>query len=97
VWPAKDNVVLPARGVEIWSSSPLQTPETTCTSDAQCAPGYACKPFPGPARCRLNNRTLVQLDCASHTLVWESCSGENCVDPHKAVQKRVGDWVLTGK
>jgi len=93
----KDNVVLPARGLEIWSSSPLQAPETTCTSDAQCASGYACRSFPAPASCRLSNRTLVQLACASHALLWETCSGQGCVDPHKAVQKRVGDWILTGK
>ena len=92
-----DNVVLPTRSVEIWSSSPRQVPETTCTSDAECAPEYACRPFPAPARCRLNNRILQQLDCASHALLWETCSGENCIDPHKTVQKRIGDWILTGK
>lgn len=93
----KDNVVLPARGREIWSSSPLQIPETTCTSDAECRPDYACRSFPAPARCRLNNRILEQLDCASHALLWETCSTQNCVDPHKRVPKRVGDWILTGK
>ena len=94
----KDNVIPPARGVEIWSSSPLQIPEVACTSDADCdAPKYACRSFPSPARCRLNNRILVQLDCASHALVWESCSGENCASPHRIVQKRVVDWVFTGK
>ena len=94
----KDNVIPPARGVEIWSSSPLQIPEVACTSDADCdAPKYACRSFPSPARCRLNNRILVQLDCASHALVWESCSGDNCPNPHRIVQKRVVDWVFTGK
>ena len=94
----KDNVVPPVRGQEIWSSSPLQIPEVACTSDADCdAPKYACRSFPSPARCRLNNRILVQLDCASHALVWEGCTGENCAAPHRIVQKRVVDWVFTGK
>jgi alpha-beta hydrolase superfamily lysophospholipase len=43
------------------------------------------------------NKTLEQLGCASHALLWETCSGDGCVDPHKTVQKRVGDWILTGK
>jgi pimeloyl-ACP methyl ester carboxylesterase len=43
------------------------------------------------------NKTFELLSCASHALVFETCSGEHCVDPHKTVQKRVGDWILTGK
>jgi hypothetical protein len=39
----------------------------------------------------------VQLACASNVLQLETCSGDGCVDPHKTVQKRVGDWILTGK
>jgi pimeloyl-ACP methyl ester carboxylesterase len=45
----------------------------------------------------LQKGTLVQLDCASHALMWETCSGEGCVDPHRTVQKLVGDWILIGK
>jgi len=26
-----------------------------------------------------------------------ACSGEGCVDPHRTVQKRMGDWILTGQ
>jgi hypothetical protein len=98
-----DSVVPPARSVQIWSSSPEQTPIVEWTSGAQCEAGYAFKPWPPgsdpavPTRCRLDNRTLAQLDCASHALLWETCSGESCLDPHKTVQKRVGDWILTGK
>jgi Lysophospholipase len=93
---SNDDVVLPDRGFEIWSSSPLQEPKTTCSSDAQCAPGYACRSFPDKT-CRLNNRVFEKIPCASHLLVWETCTGQDCIDPHKTVQKRVGDWILTGR
>ena len=39
---------------------------------------------------------LIQLDCASHALLWEGCSGAGCVAPHESVQMHVGDWILTG-
>jgi len=41
-------------------------------------------------------KALVQLDCASHVPLWESCSGKGCVAPRSRVQKLVGDWLLTG-
>jgi alpha-beta hydrolase superfamily lysophospholipase len=93
----KDSVVRVPASVEIWSSSPLQLPEVQCTSDADCAPDYACRPFPAPAKCRLNNRILEQIDCASNALLLETCSGEGCVDPHRRLQKRIADWILTGR
>ena len=40
---------------------------------------------------------LVQLNCASHGLHWETCSGEGCVDPHLTVQKLVRNFILTGR
>ena len=98
-----DSVVPVARSVQISNSSPAQVPVVEWTSGAQCLPGYAFKPWPPnsdpalPTRCRLDNRILVQLDCASHGLLWETCSGENCVDPHKTAQRRIADWILTGK
>jgi alpha-beta hydrolase superfamily lysophospholipase len=98
-----DAVVPVARSVQIFNSSPEQTPTVNWTSGAQCDAGYAFKPWPPdsdpvlPTRCRLDNRILMQLDCASHALLWETCSGDGCVDPHTSVQKRVGDWILTGK
>jgi pimeloyl-ACP methyl ester carboxylesterase len=98
-----DTVVDPARALEIWSSSPLQANDSSaplrCTSDAQCASGYTCRTYPREteAFCRLNNRVFEPISCASHALLWETCSGDNCVDPHKRVQKRIGDWILTGK
>jgi hypothetical protein len=98
-----DSVVAPARSVQIWSSSPEQIPIVEWTPGAQCEPGYAFKPWPAgsdpvlPTRCRLDNRTLVQLGCASHALLWETCSGDGCADPHKTVAKRVGDWIFTGR
>ena len=42
------------------------------------------------------SKVIVQLDCASHALLWENCSGESCVAPHESVQMHVGDWILTG-
>jgi pimeloyl-ACP methyl ester carboxylesterase len=93
----KDTVVRVAASTELWSASPPQGSGVACAGDADCASEYACRPFPSPARCRLKNRTLVQLDCASHALMWETCSGEGCVDPHRTVQKLVGDWILTGQ
>jgi pimeloyl-ACP methyl ester carboxylesterase len=42
------------------------------------------------------SKVIVQLDCASHALLWEGCSGESCVAPHESVQTHVGDWILTG-
>jgi len=42
------------------------------------------------------SKVIRQLDCASHALVWEGCSGESCVAPHESVQMQVGDWILTG-
>ena len=44
-----------------------------------------------------DHQPLVQLDCASHALMWETCSGDGCVDPHRTVQKLVGDWILIVK
>jgi pimeloyl-ACP methyl ester carboxylesterase len=99
----RDNVVIQTRSVQIFNSSPEQTPIVEWTNGAQCDAGYAFKPWPPgsdpalPTRCRLDNRTLVQLPCATHGLLWETCSGDGCVDPHKTVQKRIGDWILTGK
>lgn len=90
----KDNIVDPAVSVEIWSSSPLQDPPPTTAGE--CAPGYAWRTFPAPA-CRLDNRTLERLDCGSHILMLETCAGEGCVDPHRTVQKRIADWILTGR
>src|SRR5712691_9634291 len=42
------------------------------------------------------SKVIVQLDCASHALLWEGCSGAGCVAPHESVQMHVGDWILTG-
>ena len=42
------------------------------------------------------SKVLIQLDCASHALLWEGCSGAGCVAPHESVQMHVGDWILTG-
>ena len=92
----KDSVVPVNQSVNLWSVSPPQDPPVACTSDADCATGYACRPFPTP-QCRLNSRTLVQLNCASHGLHWETCSGEGCVDPHLTVQKLVRNFILTGR
>jgi pimeloyl-ACP methyl ester carboxylesterase len=41
-------------------------------------------------------KALVQLDCASHIPLWESCSGKGCVTPRSRVQKLVADWMLSG-
>jgi len=39
----------------------------------------------------------ISQNRGSHALMWETCSGEGCVDPHRTVQKLVGDWILTGR
>jgi len=43
------------------------------------------------------SKVLVQLSCASHLLLLESCSTPGCVPPRANVQKHVGDWILAGK
>jgi pimeloyl-ACP methyl ester carboxylesterase len=67
-----------------------------CATNADCAPGYVCETAFSPAVCRLNNRTYVQIPCASHSLIWESCSGPGCSSPHEQVKKYLGDFVLRG-
>jgi hypothetical protein len=42
------------------------------------------------------SKVLVQLDCASHLLMLESCSRQGCVSPRANLQKLAGDWMLTG-
>jgi alpha-beta hydrolase superfamily lysophospholipase len=95
----KATAVNPQSSTDIWANSPLQVPDTVCASDGDCLEGYACRSVSAgtPARCRLGNRLLEPLACASTAMLWETCSGDGCVDPHRRVQQRVGDWILTGK
>ena len=44
----------------------------------------------------LDNRVLVEIQCASHALLWEGCSEPFCSSPYKIVAKQIGEWVLGG-
>ena len=61
-----------------------------------CAAGYACK---AANRCRLDNRVLVQIACASHALIKETCSGASCAperNPHVRIARNIIDWIWSG-
>jgi hypothetical protein len=101
--------VHPTTSTAIWPNSAAQSPTTSCSCDAGSelcthpsgAPGYICKSLPGqtpppPPVCRKNDRMLKNFDCASHPLRWETCSGEDCVDPHRELQDLVAEYVLRG-
>jgi alpha-beta hydrolase superfamily lysophospholipase len=81
-----------ASTVNIFLNSPQAN---TCGTSADCAPGYICETAFNPPMCRLNNRILAQVPCATHQILWESSSNV-CNNPHLAVQKRVGDFILKG-
>src|SRR5207247_1311690 len=69
---------------------------TVGTSKTLCdaLPGGPCTVggFTGP-------KIILQPDCTSHPIVWESCSGQYCNGwrgPHASLAKNIGDYVLTG-
>jgi pimeloyl-ACP methyl ester carboxylesterase len=45
----------------------------------------------------VENKVLVQVECASHVLQWEGCAGADCTPHYATFQKALIDWIKEGK
>jgi alpha-tubulin suppressor-like RCC1 family protein/alpha-beta hydrolase superfamily lysophospholipase len=46
-----------------------------------------------------SSKTIVQVNCASHSIFWEGCSGSTCngwTGPHATIRKNINDWIQSG-